>query len=86
MRTILWNSTRLALAIMGAAALTACSLSAADREPPPPLYVFKYQQLWLTPDEREMAQCWDGGPLICSDGIGRLSELLCECPLNELYR
>ena len=81
----MWKSTRLMLAIAGAAALAACSVSGSDREPPPARYVFKYQQLWLTPDEREMAQCWNGGPLICADGIGRLSALLCECPLNALY-
>jgi len=81
----MWKTTRLTLAIAAAAAFAACSLSGSDREPPPALYVFKYQQLWLTPDERETAQCWNGAALICSDGIGRLSELLCECPLNAFY-
>jgi hypothetical protein len=85
MSNVILKSTPTALAIAAAASLAACSLSGRDLEPPPALYVYKYQQLWLTPEERELAQCWNGGALICAGGLGRLSTLLCQCPLNELY-
>lgn len=80
-----YRNIRLLFTFASAGALTACSLSARDLEPPPVLYVYKYQQVWLTPDEREYAQCWNGAALVCAGGLGRLSELLCQCPLNELY-
>ena len=85
MDSVMRKSPRPTLAIAAAAALAACSLSGSDQEPPPVRYVFKYQQVWLTPDEREHAQCWNGAALVCAGGLGRLSELLCQCPLNELY-
>ena len=77
MRTL----ARVAFALAGFAALAACSLSNSDMEPPPAIYVAKYQQVWLTPDERELAVCWNGGALSCAGGLGRLSPLLCQCQL-----
>ena len=81
MSSVIWKSTRIALALAATAALAACSLSGSDRVPPPALYVFRYQQVWLTPDERDAAVCWNGGALLCAGGLGRLATLLCECPL-----
>lgn len=85
MNSVILKSTRVMLAVAAVAPLAACSLSGSDLDPPPPLYVYKYQQLWLTPYDRERAQCWNGAALICAGGLGRLSELFCQCPLNEFY-
>jgi hypothetical protein len=68
--------------VIGASTDTGCSLSGDDVRPEmPAIYIFRHQQVWLTPDEREAALCWNGGQLLCSGGLGRLASLLCECPL-----
>ena len=78
----MWQSARSTLVAVLAGTLAACSLPSTEmRSPARVLYVYRYQQVWLTPDEREAAQCWNGGALNCAGGLGRLSTLLCQCPL-----
>lgn len=75
------QSARSTLAIVLAGTLAACSLAGGGMwSDAPAIHIFRYQQVWLTPDERRLAQCWNGGALICSGGMGRLSTMLCECP------
>jgi len=77
----MFKSVRLILALAASAALAACGFAGRDLEPPPAIYVFKYQQVWLTSDQREAAQCWNGAALLCAGSFGRLATQLCECPL-----
>ena len=77
---VMRTSARLILGFTMAAALAGCAVVGGDMRSEPVIYVYRYQQLWLTPDERELAQCWDGGPLTCAGSLGRLVTQLCECP------
>ena len=74
-------TARVTLGFTAATTLGGCALVGGDMPSEPVIYVYRYQQVWLTPDERELAQCWNGGALTCAGGLGRLSTLLCECPL-----
>ena len=59
---VMWQSARSTLVAVLAGTLAACSLPSTEmRSPARVLYVYRYQQVWLTPDEREAAQCWNGG-------------------------
>lgn len=81
MARVMQISARAILGFTAAATLGGCAVVASDRPAEPVIYVYRYQQVWLTPEERMLAQCWDGVTLTCIGGLGRLATQLCECPL-----